>query len=136
GKVLRHSLKKFGVRIYIKLNPSIGDMVNKGKIISLNHKNIAGEEKCIKPEEFSVYGLACECGDLYTGEIVSLHKRIKQHKTKIQKFDIENSELVQHISANTDCVVKFEESVIFDDENVARYVVTRCKAIFQEFMAL
>ncbi|CAF1194576.1 unnamed protein product [Didymodactylos carnosus] len=116
---LRHCLKKFGVKIYTKLNPSIGDMVNKGKIVALNNinKNKTIEEKCIKTGEFAVYGLLCECGDLYTGETVSLYKRIKQHKMKIKKFDIDNSELVQHISANTDCAIKFDESVIFDNES-------------------
>ncbi|CAF1631571.1 unnamed protein product, partial [Didymodactylos carnosus] len=88
---LRHFLKKFGVRICTKLNPSIGDMVNKGKIVALNNinKNKTSEEKCIKTGEFAVYGLPCECGDLYTGETVSLHNRIKQYKMKIKKFDIE-----------------------------------------------
>ncbi|CAF4264059.1 unnamed protein product, partial [Didymodactylos carnosus] len=115
---LRHFLKKFGVRIYTKLNPIIGDMVNKGKIVALNNinKNKTGEEKCIKTGELAVYGLPCECGDLYTGETVSLHKRIKQHKMKVKKFDIENFELVQHISVNTGCAIQFDESVIFDNE--------------------
>ncbi|CAF4565989.1 unnamed protein product [Didymodactylos carnosus] len=64
-----------------------------------------------------MYGLPCACGDLYTGEIAALHKRIKQHKTKTKKFDIENSESVQHTSTNTGCAIKFDESVISDNES-------------------
>ncbi|CAF1291151.1 unnamed protein product [Didymodactylos carnosus] len=65
-----------------------------------------------------MYGLPCACGDLYTGEIAALHKRIKQHKTKTKKFDIENSESVQHTSTNTGCAIKFDESVISDNETL------------------
>ena len=80
-----------------------------------------------------VYQLSCECGQQYVGQSKQyLHQRVKQHQYSLRRLaegklkPADHSGITQHISANPDHTIRFDDVNILDRE------VTYNKRLFKE----
>ncbi|CAF1595654.1 unnamed protein product [Didymodactylos carnosus] len=116
---LKYTLNKYNVKLYVQHQRNFGSILNKSKFIARNESKL----KTVGPSPINcIYGLKCECREIYVGESNDYERRQQEHRDNIDKVNEGqnptslNSLLAEHYAIGDKCLIDFNHPVIYDNE--------------------